>query len=113
MVGDQHQGPAWEGPAHAACGIRDDQDLDAQLCKYPRRQRGYRRGMTLIEMKTPRLHEHGDSLKASRDQLTLVPGDAGFRKTGNGRVGNVNRIGDLAGGEAEPRSEHDRHAGPQ
>src|SRR2546426_3656517 len=67
--------------------------------------------MTLIEMKTPPLHEHGDSLQASRDQFTLVPGDAGLRKTGNGRVGNVNGIGDLAGEKAEPRSEHDRHAG--
>src|SRR5207247_1129111 len=111
VVGDQHQGAAWEVAAHAARGIRDDQDLNAQLCKYPRRQRGYRRGMTLIEMKTPRLHEHGDSLQASRDQLTLVPGDARLRKTGNGRVGNVNGIGDLVGEKAEPRSEHDRHAG--
>src|SRR5258708_29260810 len=62
-------------------------------------------------MKTPRLHEHWDAFKTSGHQLTLVTGDPRLRKTGNGRVGNVNRVGDLAGEKAESRSEHDRHAG--
>src|SRR5229473_6498534 len=62
-------------------------------------------------MKTSRLHERRDAFQASRHQLTLVTGHTRLRKTWNGRVGNVNRIGDLAGEKAESGSEHDRHSG--
>ena len=108
MVGDEHQGPAREGPAHSASRIRDDQDLDAQLGKDPGRQAGDGRRMALVQMKAARLHDDRHALELPSDQFSLVACDAWLGESGDGAIRNANRRGDFVGEKAEARAENDR-----
>ena len=97
MVRDQHQRAAREGAPHAAGGVGDDEDLDAEFREHPRRQTGNRRGMALIQMKAPRLDNDGHAFERAGHQLALMPGHARFRKPGNCAVRNPDRGIDFIG----------------
>ena len=86
MIGDEHEGSTGKRTTHPAGGIGDDENLDAQLRKHPRREAGDGGRMPLIQMKAACLHDHGDALERTRDQLALMPGDTGLGKTGDGVI---------------------------
>src|SRR5881296_2584075 len=62
-------------------------------------------------MKAAALREDGDARERAAHELALVPRRSGLGESGDLRVGNADRIAHGVRHGAEPRAQHDRHAG--
>ena len=107
VVRDQHEGATREGAAHPSRGVRDNEDLDAELAEHARWEPGCRGGVPLIKMKASRLHDDRDAFELSRNQLAFMSCHTRLGKTGDRAIRDPDRIDYLIGEKPQSGTQDD------